>query len=96
MCSSIRHAIFTCCFFEKQSASISYVVVLIFSFCKQKSTSSASLSSQCSIALLLFCSQLGRLSVTEAHTKVQIGTQKNGRLWKCKMADCLYPINIII
>ena len=36
--------------------------------------------------------KLGRLSVTEAHTKVQISTPKNGGGWKCEMADYLYSV----
>ena len=38
--------------------------------------------------------KLGGLSVTEAHTKVQIGTQNNGGWGKCKMADYLYSVAI--
>ena len=33
--------------------------------------------------------KFGRLSVTEGHTKVQIGTHKNSRWRNCEMADCI-------
>ena len=38
--------------------------------------------------------KLGGLSVTEAHTKVQIGTQKNGECQKCEMVDYSYSVAI--
>ena len=38
--------------------------------------------------------KIGGLSVTEVHTKVQIGTQKNGGWWMCEIADYLYSVAI--
>ena len=38
--------------------------------------------------------KFGGLSVTEAHTKVQIGTQKNVGWWNCEMADYLHSLAI--
>ena len=38
--------------------------------------------------------KIGGLSVTEVHTKVQIGSQKNGKWRNCEMADYLYSVAI--
>ena len=38
--------------------------------------------------------KFGRLSVTEAHTKVQIGSPKNGGWRNCEMADYVYSVAI--
>ena len=38
--------------------------------------------------------KIGGLSVTEVHTKMQIGTQKNGGRRNCKMADYVHSIAI--
>ena len=79
--------------FEKRSVSI-FMLSSDSSLCIRKSTSYASLSIlECFAAIMLHTKttsyKIGRLSVTEVHTKVQIGTQKNGGWRNCEMADYL-------